>query len=48
MERNTFCSKAIVKNDCIEDVFNIVDKNAVISQMVLPLLQLVMEIMMQR
>ena len=36
MERNTFCSKAIVKNDCIEDVFNIVDKNAVISQMVLP------------
>ena len=33
---NTFCSKEIVKNDCIEDVFNIVDKNAVISQMVLP------------
>lgn len=30
MERNTFCSKAIVKNDYIEDVFNIVDKNAVI------------------
>ena len=25
-----------MKNDCIEDVFNIVDKNAVISQMVLP------------
>ena len=36
MERNTFCSKAIVKNDYIEDVFNIVDKNAVIGQMVLP------------
>ena len=36
MEKNTFCSKAIVKNDCIKDVFNIVDKNAVISQMVLP------------
>ena len=35
-ERNTFCSKAIVKNDYIEDVFNIVDKNAVIGQMVLP------------
>ena len=30
MERNTFCSKAIVKNDYI------VDKNAVIGQMVLP------------
>ena len=36
MERNTFCSKSIVKNDYIEDVFNIVDKNAVIGQMVLP------------
>lgn len=36
MERNTFCSKAIVQNDYIEDVFNIVDKNAVIGQMVLP------------
>ena len=36
MERNTFCSNAIVKNDYIEDVFNIVDKNAVIGQMVLP------------
>ncbi len=36
MERNTFCSKALVKNDYIEDVFSIVDKNAVVSQMVLP------------
>ena len=36
MERNIFCSKALVKNDYIQDVFSIVDKNAVISQMVLP------------
>lgn len=36
MERNTFCSKALVKDDFIQDVFSIVDKNAVISQMVLP------------
>ena len=36
MERNLFCSKALVKNDYIEEVFSIVDKNAVISQMVLP------------
>lgn len=36
MERNTFCSKALVRDDRIQDVFSIVDKNAVISQMVLP------------
>lgn len=36
MERNMFCSKALVKDDHIEDVFSIVDKNAVISQMILP------------
>jgi len=36
MEHNTFCSKALVKNDYIQDVFSVVDKNAVISQMVLP------------
>lgn len=36
MEKNTFCSKALVKNDYIQDVFSIVDKNAVVSQMVLP------------
>lgn len=36
MERNVFSSKALVKNDYIEDVFSIIDKNAVIGQMVLP------------
>lgn len=36
MENNLFCSKALVKDDYIQDVFSIVDKNAVISQMVLP------------
>lgn len=36
MEKNIFCSKALVKNDFIQDVFSIVDKNAVTGQMVLP------------
>lgn len=36
METNLFCSKAIVKDDYIEDVSSIVNKNAVIEQMVLP------------
>ena len=36
MEKNLFCSKALVKDDYIQDIFSIVDKNAVISQMVLP------------
>ena len=36
MEKNLFCSKALVKDDKIQDVFSIVDKNAVINQMVLP------------
>lgn len=36
MEKNTFSSKALVEDDRIQDVFSIVDKNAVISQMVLP------------
>lgn len=36
MERNVYCSSALVKDDYIEDVFKVVDKNAVISQMVLP------------
>lgn len=36
MESNTFCSRAVVKNDYIEDVLSITDKNAVVSQMVLP------------
>lgn len=36
MEKNIFCSQALVRNDRIEEVLSIVDKNAVISQMVLP------------
>lgn len=36
MVENTFSSKAFVEDDRIQDVFSIVDKNAVISQMVLP------------
>lgn len=36
MENNLFCSKALGKDGYIQDVFSIVDKNAVISQMVLP------------
>ena len=36
MEGNVFCSKALVEGDYIQDVFSVVDKNAVISQMVLP------------
>lgn len=36
MERNLFCSKALVKDGYIEEVFSIIDKNAVISQMILP------------
>ena len=36
MESNVFCSKALVQENYIQDVFSIVDKNAVISQMVLP------------
>lgn len=36
MEKNVFCSKALVQNDYIQDVFSIIDKNAVISQMILP------------
>lgn len=38
MEHNIFCSKALVKDDYIQDVFSILDKNAVIRQMVLPLI----------
>lgn len=33
---NIFCSKALVSNNRLEEVFSIVDKNAVINQMVLP------------
>ncbi len=36
IEDNLFSSKALVKDDYIQDIFSIVDKNAVISQMVLP------------
>ena len=36
MENNVFCSKAYVQDDYIQDVFSIVDKSAVVSQMVLP------------
>ena len=36
MQKNVFCSKAIQYGDYVQDVFNIVDKNAVIKQMVLP------------
>lgn len=36
MEKNVFSSKALVENDSLQEVFNIVDKDAVIRQMVLP------------
>lgn len=36
IEKNVFCSKALVDGDYIEDVFSVIDKNMVISQMVLP------------
>lgn len=36
MEKNVFCSKALLEDDYVQDVFNIVDKDAVIRQMVLP------------
>lgn len=36
MYQNLFCSKAIVKNDRIIDVLSLVDKSAVINQMLLP------------
>lgn len=36
MEKNVFCSKALTEGDYVQDVFNIVDKDAVIRQMVLP------------
>ncbi len=31
-----FCSKALVKDDFISDIFSIVDKNAIVSQLLLP------------
>lgn len=36
MEKNTFCSRASVKDGYIQNVISVVDKNAVVSQMVLP------------
>lgn len=36
MEKQVFSSKALIKDDRLQDVFSVVDKNAVISQMVLP------------
>lgn len=36
MGQNTFCSKALVKDDYILDVSSVLNKSAVVSQMVLP------------
>ena len=36
MEHHVFSSKALVKDNYIQDVFSVVDKNAVVSQMILP------------
>lgn len=36
MESHIFCSSALVKDDYLQDVISIVDKNMVVSQMVLP------------
>lgn len=33
---NIFCSKAIIRDGYIEEVFSVMDKHAVISQMVMP------------
>ena len=36
MESNTYCSKALIKNDRIEKVFSVTDKNSIINQIILP------------
>lgn len=36
MKQNTFCSKALIQDDWIVDVFSVIDKYAVINQVVLP------------
>ena len=36
IESHTFCSSALVRDDYLQDVISIVDKNAVVSQMLLP------------
>ncbi len=37
MENHTFCSNALMENHSLQGVINIVDKNAVVSQMMLPI-----------
>lgn len=36
MESNVFCSKALVNEDYLQDVFSVIDKNAIVKQMILP------------
>lgn len=36
IEGNVYCSKALVENDHIRDIFSIVDKSAVVSQLIMP------------
>lgn len=36
MEKNVFCSKATVTEDHIQDIFSVMNKSAVISQMIVP------------
>lgn len=36
LENNVFCSKAVVKDDHIQDVVSVIDKSLVTSQMILP------------
>ena len=36
MEKNVYCSKAFVKNDFIQEIVSVIDKNAVINQIVVP------------
>lgn len=36
MKQNTFCSKALIQDDRIVDVFSVIDKYAVINQVILP------------
>ncbi len=36
MESKVFCSKALIEGDHVRDVFSVLDKNAVIQQMILP------------
>ena len=36
MEANLFCSRAVINNDYIENVFSVIDKNSIVKQMILP------------